>query len=101
MGKTYRIETPQQMRMLAEICIDPGIEGKQLRQLSTVWNADRNKNGGTSRWDTVFSVNIDTTGKPRMATVQMKRNNKTDATQARLKYQAAAAWCRENLIQGL
>lgn len=101
MGKIYRIETPAQMRMLVDFCIDPGIEGKQLRQLAMVWNADRNKRGGVSSWDTVFSVNIDTTGKPRTATVLMKLNNKTEAAQARLKYQAAAAWCRENLIQGL
>ena len=36
MGKVYRIETPEQMRMLAGLCIDPGIDGKQLRQLSIV-----------------------------------------------------------------
>lgn len=101
MGKVYRIETPEQMRMLAGLCIDPGIDGKQLRQLSIVWGADRNKRGGESRWNTVFSVSIETTGKPRMATVQMKLNNKAEAVQARLKYQAAAAWCRENLVQGL
>ena len=96
MIKRYRVETPQQLRMLAEFCT---YGQKGLASYAAVWNADRNGHGGKSKWDEDFSVRFVAERKSRTAFIDKVNREKPEADPAirEVRYNDALAFCRENL----
>ena len=87
---------PEQLRMLRPFCY---IGADKCGNYAAVWGADRNGHDGKSRWDEDFTVRFETESRKRLAYVDKAGKSAVDtAALAELKYNAALAWCRENLV---
>lgn len=102
MARRYGIETPMQLRMLAEFS-QHGADSPpamHCKNVATVWNAFRNK-GRKVDWDGRMFVVFETMDGKRSAYVMREYGAQGDkvrgAIEDRLKYNPALAWCRENL----
>lgn len=94
MIKRYKIETPEQLRALTQYSL---IGERLCKNFATVWNANRNKNGGASAWDNDFAVKFVAEGRMRAAYIEKAGGKGDCASIADMKYNQTLHYCRENL----
>ena len=95
MIRRFKIETPEQLRALAEHC---HIGAQHCRNLASVWNATRNRSSGKSAWDNDFSVHVESVRRGK-CTARICKVEKGGAcnTLADLRYRDTLQYCRDNL----
>lgn len=98
MIKRFRIRTPMQLRTLSTYCT---YYQNAVGNMAKIWNADRIKNGGVSKWDECFSVRFESVDRKRNSYLELitpKRiENGTRPEVAEFQYNKALAFCRANL----
>ena len=92
MAKRFIFDSPEQLRTLAFSNL---VKDGSIMPTAKVWSSSKRQ--GMDAWDGKIGVCFLTEGRERVAKVYRKRSNGDEVTIARLKYNPALEWCRENL----
>lgn len=94
MAKRFIIDCPEQLREIESRKI---LKEGSLVNLARVWRIAQHQ--GKDTWNGKIGVCFMTEGRERVASVYRRKSNGDDVIIARLKYNPALEWCRENLME--
>lgn len=92
MARRFVVDSPYQLKQLE---ISSLLKEGSVLSTARVWQVAKRQ--GKETWDGNISICFRTEGRDRAAVVCRKKTNGDEAIIARLKYNHALAWCRENL----
>lgn len=94
MAKRFALDAPEQLQEIESRHL---IKDGSIPPTAKVWSVSKRQ--GKDVWSGNIGVCFLTEGRERVASVYRRKSNGDDVIIARLKYNPALEWCRENLQQ--